>query len=365
MPRRSPARDGYVVESSGLATAPAPAWEAEPAAPDDSSASPAYGQPVVAGDSLYVTRQLNREPQRRSTATSRPRTPKPATGDRRWSSRRLQSPSHPVLWGDLTVVVAQNNDVDTVVAAFDRADGTRRWTREFAARSSGFVTAGDHLYLALEEDSDRPEGTLVALADDGSTVWSHERALADHATEAPTVGTDDVYAASRDGRLHARARDDGRANWTHRFEHPTERQPYVTDVVATSCSIIAVVEGTVKALADDGTLVWEAGGNHGIMTTDGQTLYTVADTEPGVDREIWAPDATTGETRWTKEPPVTAQWPALLDTDTICARFEQSVVAVDRADGTERWRTDSWLDDLALVDDTLYGINSGTLVVLR
>ena len=361
VPRGSPARDGYVVEPSGPEMAPTPVWEAEPAAPDDSSASPAYGLPVIAGDSLYVTKQLNRGPQRR--VDGHVQALDTETGDRRWSSNQLQSPSHPVLWGDLAVVVAQNENADTVVIAFDRASGTRRWTREFAAQVSRFVTAGDHLYLAVENDSHRLEGTLIAMAEDGSEVWRHERALADHVT-APAVGTDNVYFASRDGRLHARARDDGRANWTHRFEHPTEQQPYITDIVATTCSVIAVVEGAIKTLADDGTLVWETGGDHGILTTDGETLYTV-DIEPYGDREVRALDATTGEVRWTTEPPDTIRWPALLGTDTIYMRSDESVVALDRTDGTERWRTDSWLDDVALVDDTLYGTRRGTLLALR
>ena len=362
VPRGSPARDGYVVEPSGPQTAPTPAWEAEPAVPDDSSASPAYGLPVIAGDSLHVTKQLNRGPQRR--VDGHVQALDTETGDRRWSSDRLQSPSHPVLWGDLAVVVAQNENADTVVVAFDRASGTRRWTREFTAQFSGFVPAGDHLYLAVENDSHRLEGTLTALAEDGSEVWRHERALADHVTEAPTAGTDDVYFASRDGRLHARARDDGRANWTHRFEHPTAQQPYITDIVATTCSVITVVEGAVKALDDDGTLVWEAGGDHGILATDGETLYTV-DIQSRGDREVRALDATTGEVRWRKELPDTIGWPALLGTDTIYVRSDESVVALDRADGTVRWRTDSWLDELALVDDTLYGTRRGTLLALR
>lgn len=363
VPRRSPARDGYVVASDGLATAPTPAWEAEPAVPDDSPASPAYGRPVIAGASLYVTKQLDRGPQRR--VDGHVQALDVETGAQRWSSTRLQSPSHPVLWGDLATVVAQTESADTVVVAFDRASGTRRWTRAFTTQFSGFVPAGDHLYLALENDSHRLEGTLTALAEDGSEAWSHGRVLADHVTEAPTIGADSVYVASRDGRLHARARGDGGANWTHQFEHPTAQQPYITDIVATTCSVIAVVEGAVKALDDDGTLAWEADGDHGILATDGQTLYTVTNTGPGGGREVRALDATTGAVRWRKRPPDTVRWPALLGTDTIYARSDESVVALDRTDGTVRWRTGNGLDELALVDDTLYGTRSGTLLALR
>jgi len=209
----------------------------------------------------------------------------------------------------------------------------------------------------LEEDSDG--GTVIALADDGSTVWSHENAFVDHVNEGPAVGTDNVYAASRDGRLHALARDDGSKNWTHRFEHSTVRRPHVTDIVATTCSVITVVEGAVKAFDDDGTLVWKVGGDHGTLATDGETLY-VTDLEGG-ERELRALDAATGEVRWTAGRPV----PEVVATDTVYACFDESVVALDRADGTERWRTDGSLDELVVVDGTLYGTSGGTLQALR
>lgn len=148
-------------------TAPSVTWEAEPSAHDDSHASPSYGQPVVDGDGLYLTNHLDRGPER--PTYGHVHALDPGNGDRRWASERLRSPSHPVLWGNLVVVVAEDETLGAMVVAFDRTDGTRRWTREFAARDSGFVTAGDHLYLALEEDSDR--GTFHTLGDDGSTVW--------------------------------------------------------------------------------------------------------------------------------------------------------------------------------------------------
>jgi len=147
VPRRSPARDGYVADPDGFETAPAAVWEAEPSAPDDGHASPEYGQPVVAGDGLYVTKQLHRGPEHRMDGNVHALDTR--TGERRWSSERLWSPSYPVAWRDLAVIVAEDENFNAMVVAFDRANGTRRWIREFVARESGFVTAGDHLYSSV------------------------------------------------------------------------------------------------------------------------------------------------------------------------------------------------------------------------
>jgi outer membrane protein assembly factor BamB len=360
VPRRSPTRDGYVVDTNGFETAPAFAWEAEPSAHDDSYASPSYGQPVVAGDGLYLTNELDKGPQR--PTYGHVHALDAGSGDRRWASERLLSPSHPVVWGDLAVVVAEDEALDAMVVAFDRAEGNRRWTREFAARDSWFVTAGDHLFLALEEDSDR--GTVRALADDGSTVWSREGAFADHVNVGPTVGPDTVYVATRDGRLHALARDDGTTIWTHRFQDPTERRPYVTDLIATDCSAVTVVEGVVKALDDGGTLVWEVAGDHGPMATDGETVYVATDLGGG-EQEVRALSAATGDVRWTVQGSVATFQPPVVAGDAVYVRFDESIVALDRADGTERWRTDGALGSLALADGALYGTTRRTLLALR
>ena len=358
MPRRSPARDGYVADPEGFEDAPTVAWEAESSAHDDGHAAPSYGQPVVDDDGPYLTNHLGR-------GTERPRyghvhALDPGNGDRRWASERLRSPSHPVLWGDLVVVVAEAETLGAMVVAFDRADGTRRWTREFAAQNSGFVTAGDNLYLALEEDSDR--GTDRTLADDGSTVWSHEGAFTDHVNEGPAVGTDTVYAVTREARLHALDRGDGTTLWTHRFRDPTERRPFASDIVATNCS--TVVEGVLEAVDDGGDLVWEVGGDHGTMATDGETIYVGTDLDVG-ERELRAVSAATGEVRWRLRRDGATIGPSVVAGDAVFVRFDESLGALDRADGTERWRTDRPLSDLALADGTLYGTTRGTLLALR
>lgn len=355
VPRRSPARDSYVADPDGFETAPASVWEATPSAPDDDTAAPEYGQPVVAGNCVYVTNELHKGPQR--PIYGRVHALDAATGDRQWSSERLRSPSHPVVWKDMVVVVAETEELTTVVVAFDRKDGTRRWTQEFTGRRRRFVAAGDHLYLTVEEDTDR--GTVTALTDDGSSVWSRESAFTDRVNEGPAVGTDTVYVASGNGRLHALARDDGTTTWTHRFEHETVQRPYATDLVATTCSVIAVVEGMIKAINDDGTMAWEASGDHGTLVTDGETLYStnLADDT----RELQARDAATGEIRWTAG----RQVPAFVAPDNIYVYADGALVALDRDTRTERWRVDGPIDDVAMAAGTLYSIDQGTLFALR
>lgn len=360
VPRRSPARDGYVADPDGFEDAPAFGWEAEPSAPEDSYASPSFGQPVVDRDGLYLTNHLDKGPERPTHGHVHALDPE--NGDRRWASERLRSPSHPVLWGDLVVVVAENEDLHAMVVAFDQTDGTHRWTREFAARDGGFVSAGDHLYLALEEDSDR--GTVRTLAEDGSTVWSRQAAFADHVNEGPAVGTDNVYAVTREGRLHALDRDDGTTRWTHRFQDPMEQRPFASDLVVTDCSTVTVVEGVLKAVDDDGDLIWEVAGDHGTVVTDGETIYVGTDLD-GNERELRALSAATGDVCWKLQRDGAVFGSLVVAGDAVFVRFDESIRTLERADGTERWRTDRVLSDIALADGTLYGTTRGTLLALR
>lgn len=360
VPRRSPARDGYVDDPDGIEQAPATAWSVEPSAPEESSASPTYSQPVVAKETVYLTNLLDRGPQRRMDGFIEALDAE--TGERRWVSDQVRSPSYPVIWGELVVVVvAQEDSAKAEVIAFDRADGTCRWRQSFEARARGFVTAGTHFYLALGAATAR--GTVLALAEDGSVVWRRERAFADHLNEGPTVGTDTLYVSTREGRLHALERDDGSTVWTHRFEHPSEQRPYITDIVATDCVTLSIAERTLNALDDEGTLVWGAGDIYGSLVTDGVTVYAAKDIGDG--RELRALDVATGDVRWTVDGPGKTLRPAVVARDAVYVRSDDHILALDRADGTERWRTDVLLGDPALANRTLYGTAGGTLHALR
>lgn len=358
--RRSPARDGFVAAPAGFEEPPSFEWEAEPSVPEDSTATPGYGRPVVAGDMVYLVNQLNQGPQR--PMYGHVHALDAGSGDRQWTSDRLRSPTTPVVWKDLAVVVCEDEPYESLVVAFDRADGTRRWTRGFEAQDTGFVAADDHLYLALEETTDR--GTVRAFAPDGATVWQRGGSFDDHVNEGPTVGSDRVYVATREGQLHALARDDGTTAWTHTFQHPTEPRPYVTDLVVTDCAVLAVVEGAVIALDDGGTRAWQVDGDHGPLATDGADVYVIARLGDG-EREFRALDAATGEVDWRVGGPIEAYVPPVVAGDDVYVSLDEGVAALDRSDGSERWRTERSMDDLALADGTLYGTTAPTLLALR
>lgn len=359
VPRRSPARDGYVADPQVFEDTPAIAWKAEPSAHDEEHAFPSYGQPVVASDSVYLTNELHKGAQ--LPMYGHVHALETGSGDRRWTSEKLRSPSIPAVWGDRLAVVAENESLNAMVISFDPVDGAREWTRELEARDSGFVTAGDHIYLALEEDTGL--GTIRALAEDGSTIWSRDSAFDDHVNQGPTVGTDNVYVTTREGRLHAVARSDGRTEWTHRFEHPTEPHPYATDLVATDCAVFAVVEGAVKAFDDAGTPAWEVAGEHGSLATDGETIYTTMDSDGA--RELAALDVATGETDWTVGGPFVPYGPPIIAGDDIYLGMGDGIVALERTESRERWRRDGGLEDRALANGTLYGTAEGTLLALQ
>lgn len=360
VPRQSPAQDGFAAEHERFETAPTVGWEAEPSTHDEENVSPNYGRPVVATSTVFLTNLLNRGPERpeygyvHALDTDE--------GDRQWTSERLLSPSHPVVLDTLVIVVAETESHNTVVVAFDATDGTRRWTRKFAAHGGGFVATGNRLFLALEEESDR--GTVRALAADGTTAWSREGAFPDHVTQGPVVGTDTVYVTTHDGQLFALDRTTGTTTWTHRFQHPDEKSPFVTDLVVTDCHLITVVEGMIKVLDHSGVLVWEESGDHGPTATDGETVYASADRGDG-ERALRALSVSSGDTRWTVQGPVETFEPPIITDDVVYVRFDESIRALDPADGTEYWQSDSHLGDLALADETLYGTTRGTLRALR
>lgn len=359
VPRRSPGRDSYVADPIGFESAPAFAWEAEASAPEDSYASPGYGRPVADRDRVYLVNLLDNGPQR--PLHGHVHALDAESGDRQWTSDRFRSPSHPAVWGELVAVVAETESIDAMVVAFDRTDGTRQWTREFASRDSGFTIGGDHLYLASTESNGR--GSLRALGADGSTVWRREGTFADHVNVGPTVGTDHVYVGTREGWLHALDRNEGTTSWSHRFEHPTEPQPYITDLVATTCSVVTVVEGVVNAIDIGGNHRWAVDGDHGSLSTDGEVVY--AATGRGSDRELRSLELATGEVRWTVGGPLDTYAPPVLAGDDVIVRSDESIVALARADGDERWRTDRSLGDIALAGGTLYGTGGETLLALR
>ncbi len=94
VPRRSPARDGYVADPSGFEEAPSLIWEAEPTAPDDSTASPRYGRPVVAHGEVYLANLLDQGPQR--PLYGHVHALDADSGERQWASERFRSLSTPV-----------------------------------------------------------------------------------------------------------------------------------------------------------------------------------------------------------------------------------------------------------------------------
>jgi outer membrane protein assembly factor BamB len=359
VPRRSPGRDGYVAGPHGFEDTPEIAWEASPSRHDIEHASAVYGQPVVAGETVFVTNELDQGPQ--IPKYGHVHALAVESSDRRWTSEQFRSPSAPAVWGDSVAIVAENKSRHAIVVAFDPVEGARQWTREFPARDPGFVTAGDHLYLALEERTG--QGSVRALAEDGSQVWSRTKAFDDHVNQGPVAGTDDVYVTTRAGRLHALDRAGGHTEWTHPFEHTTEPRPFVTDLVATDCAVFAVVEGTLKAFDTAGTPAWEVEGDFGSLATDGERIYSTVDAD-GV-RKFRALDAGTGEAHWTVGGPLVPNGPPIIAGDAVYLGMGESIVALERETGEERWRRDGDLDDRALANGTLYGTVEDELLALR
>lgn len=185
-------------------------------------------------------------------------------------------------------------DGDRVIA-LDAATGETRWRSEPTENApSGFAVADDAVCLAC---GDGGEGALWTFErSDGQTRW-HYPDLGESYATAVTDG-ERVYAVSTGGTLHVVGLADGERRWTHSVDGESYVQP-------------AVADGTV----------YLSGTNHSRLA---------------------ALDAVTGEVAWDRPvgiggvsaPTVTAE-SVLAVTGT---REGERLLALDRADGTERAR---------------------------
>jgi outer membrane protein assembly factor BamB len=253
---------------------------------------------------------------------------------------------------------------------------TTAWEAEPSASSDGYasprygrpVVAGGRVYLLnlLDRGPQRPlYGHVHALdAATGERRWASERL---RSPEPPVVRGDLVAVLAendaREARLLALDRTDGSRRWTREFASRADALVGTYDRL-----YLALGEGTgeraVHALDDGGTPVWDVAGDHGPLATDGETIYVVGASDGG-RQALRALDAGAGEPRWSVRAPDVGYQPPVVAGDTLLVALGGSVVALDRADGTERWRTDRSPTDLAVADGTVFGTDRGTLVALR
>lgn len=276
-------------------------------------------------------------------------------GDRRWQ-RVLPAPRSPTVAGPVLVVAT-----DRGVVGLDRASGEIRWEQP-ASSAVRIATDGERrVFLAettgltaVDAADGRPRwsvptvrgsstytvvagsGSLVVAADgvvrglvpaDGTLDW--ERNFSRPLSSPPVTGDGNVYLETDPGEVIALDLLTGRERW--RASSP----PEFGTLTATRGVVIRWTRngGTVGLAANDGRALWAQPARTLVPPlVDEDTVY-MPRRSPG---RIVAFDAMTAVTRWSQPRPPAI--PVAAVGGRLYLAGQDTVVAWDSEDGTERWR---------------------------
>jgi len=236
-----------------------------------------------------------------------------STGERRWSLRRERELAVAGVADGLVVATGLEffpgegetpvghetpaEPLVTEVYGVDAADGTVRWTREFAGVADATTGPGG-AYVAADD-------RLVALGRDGATRFTYARGPATRVV----AGGDRVYylTGEDEGATVHGVAPGGGADWT--------RSLPVGELLVDGGRLYAAGDD-VAAVAPDGTVAWRDGAHGQWLLTDpaGRTLYTRAG---GMADRATAYDAAAGDERFTFAPPSSNAWPEAATDDAV------------------------------------------------
>lgn len=241
----------------------------------------------------------------------------------------------PVVADDAVFVATSDGDV----AAFELADGTRRWKREGTTRIHQTPAVdSEAVYVSLNA------GKLSALdVRTGTIRW--ETALDAELSEnnGPVVVDETVYACDVTGYVYAIDTASGEIRWR------------VDPELVASAGKMAVSDGRVVIVSDlfigaldaaDGRRMWrtEIGSAIWGPPTIAGNVYVPL----GPDSTVAAFSIENGDLKWafttidestsSKGGPPSPRSPIVKDETVIVADTAGTVLAAERADGSERWR---------------------------
>ncbi|WP_324759249.1 PQQ-binding-like beta-propeller repeat protein [Haloarcula montana] len=307
-----------------------------------------------------VRSATRRSPDRSSptaTAVSTPEVPEPA----RWAQRTRAPVYQPPVTASGVVLVGST---DRRLYAFDAADGTRAWVREFETQPHVSVADGTAVVLS----DYRVHAVDVAT---GETRWENPSEASGH---RPLVvdGTVFLAARAREGtRVVARSLSSGDVSWIF-TERDADERTIVVNQPAYEDGVVCVAAGkgnrrpsTHSAAygidADSGEKRWETAidANFGETNVAAAGGYTVSGGDGGTLRAF---DATTGERAWQRSD---------LDVDfvgSVGERFYvgyERLVALDPSTGRTAWTFEGRDAELfsppAVRGNTLFAPSTGPL----
>lgn len=353
--QRGPTKGSYIADSSTFDDTPAELWSVKATVPSDVDKRDAnFGQPVIAGDTIYAVSHVQFGPNEADTGGHELQARHRTRGELAWSYRLPKQPPSPAIWDDLVLIPSGGT-----VYALDRREGSERWSRSFDANTC-VVPFDDRLFVGGEK--------LSALAPDGSTLW--ERSIGDGVTQPPTVGPDGVYAGLSGGTVVALDSDTGDEKWTVDTPRGEDRSgppsPNIYSIVATECTVLVVTDGDIDAFDLSGGFRWHVEGLNFNVATDGSVLY-------GRDRKgepyhtvLRARDAGTGELVWERREEVVSGAHGVLTDEALYVPTYDHLKAIDPATGRERWHSGSAIEQIAFGGRMLVGTgDDGSLVALQ
>lgn len=300
--------------------------------------------------------------------------------------------------------------------ALDPRDGSVLWQKTSieAGLEDAPLLSGNVLYVA----SPNSDGMFALRASDGSQIWKAD--LAGTSGSSPTLGGGGVYVNSSDGYVHAYDASTGKPRWNTKIgallngtsaaayangrvvAGSDEDGLYAMDALAgqvvwhlstgkgipsspaaaNGVFYVGALDGTVYALnAADGTQLWKwnvgsfAEINYASLLVQSGIVYGSLD-----DGTLFTLDAATGKRLWKRTLQSATQLLAAIGRPVIAADVLYAIaglsaptlLALDKHDGTERWRFDLPSSGIAtptspvVAGDTIYfGGNDGAVYAVN
>lgn len=311
-----PTNAGYTPLAAGRDHAPTPETVA--------SVALGIGGAVFGGDVLYLGAI--------SGSPGRIRAVDAGTGERNWIVETSNPVTAAPALDETTVYAVSGIDESNtgpgegVLHAVARDDGGERWRADLGGRTtSPPVVAGDHVFVGRDAITD---SRLFAFdATTGEETWQFD--AGDHLFGWPAVTDDTVYLVCADGRLYALDRESGAELW--QFGSGSDHSPRSPPTVVDGTAFVGTRRGVVAVNACSGEKQWAVRTDD--RATDGQ-------------EGVFAGVSVAGDTLYA---------PVVRDGHSPAAR----VVALDVADGSERWSTaiepaPFWLSRPVVTDDAVY-----------